>query len=86
MIPSAAPFWDPMPWASLLNNLFLVAGSVAFSLPLLPRVKKFFFEDSNDVLYIAGRAGSAVLCLGLLAAVTILLVDTTNNVFLYWRF
>ena len=86
MITSAAPFWDPITWASLLNNLFLVAGSVAFSLPLLPRVKKFFFEDSNDVLYIAGRAGSAVLCLGLLAAVTILLVDTTNNVFLYWRF
>ena len=41
---------------------------------------------NHSGLYIAGRVGSTVLCLGLLAVVSILLVDTTNNVFLYWRF
>ncbi len=86
MLTSGAPFFDPVTWSSLLNHLFLVAGSVVFSLPVLPRVKQFFLESGNSGLYIAGRVGSTVLCLGLLAVVSILLVDTTNNVFLYWRF
>ena len=81
-----APLWDAVSWSSLLHNLFLVAGSVVFSLPLLPKVKAFFLESPNDKLYIAGRAGSAAVCLGLLMIISILLVDSTNNVFLYWRF
>ena len=75
-----------MTWSSFLNTLFLLAGSIAFSLPLLPKVKHYFLESGSDGLYVAGRAGSAVLCLGLLVIVSILLVDSTNNVFLYWRF
>ncbi len=82
----AAPFFDPITWASFQNNLFLIAVSVACSLPLLPKIKSFFLESSQDSLYIAGRAGSLIACMGLLAIVSILLVDATNNVFLYWRF
>ena len=52
----------------------------------LPKVKSFFLESRSDQLYMAGRVGSVVLCLGVLAIVSILLVDSTNNVFLYWRF
>ncbi len=86
MFTNAAPFFDPITWASFLNNLFLVLGSVICSLPVLPKVKSFFLESRSDQLYMAGRVGSVVLCLGVLAIVSILLVDSTNNVFLYWRF
>lgn len=86
MLVNAAPLWDPITWNSFLNNLFLVCGSVVFSLPVLPKIKQFFLESPSDKLYIAGRVGSAAACLGLLAVVSILLVDNTNNVFLYWRF
>ncbi|RKJ39038.1 MBOAT family protein [Acutalibacter sp. 1XD8-33] len=86
MLANSAPFFDPITWSSLLNNLFLVAASIAFSLPILPKVKGFFLENSSAALYTAGRVGSAVACLGLLAVVSVLLVDSTNNVFLYWRF
>lgn len=82
----AAPLWDPIAWASLQNNLFLVLISIACSLPLLPLVKRFFLESESGALYAVGRVGSTVLCLGMLAVVSILLVDSTNNVFLYWRF
>ena len=85
-ITGAASFFDPITWASFQNNLFLIAVSVACSLPLLPKIKSFFLESSQDSLYIAGRAGSLIACMGLLAIVSILLVDATNNVFLYWRF
>ena len=85
-ITGAAPFFDPITWASFQNNVFLVAVSVLCSLPLLPRIKSFFLDSPSDSLYIAGRAGSLVACMGLLAIVSILLVDATNNVFLYWRF
>ncbi len=86
MLADGAPFFDPITWASLLNNLFLVAGAILFSLPVLPKVKAFFLESKSDSLYAVGRIGSALGCLGLLAVVSILLVDSTNNVFLYWRF
>lgn len=86
MLTSGAPLYDPITWASLLDNLFLVLGSAAFSLPLLPKVKRFFLESKSDGLYLAGRVGSAVVCLGILTVVSILLVDSTNNVFLYWNF
>ena len=53
---------------------------------MLFRSKSLFFDSQSDGLYALGRVGSAVACLGLLAVVSILLVDSTNNVFLYWRF
>ncbi len=86
MLTNGAPFFDPITWASLLNNLFLVIAALVCSMPVLPKIKSFFLEAQSDGLYALGRIGSAVACLGLLAAVSILLVDSTNNVFLYWRF
>lgn len=86
MLTNGAAFFDQVTWSSLLNHLFLILGSIVFSLPVLPKIKQFFLENGSSGLYIAGRVGSTALCLGLLAVVSILLVDTTNNVFLYWRF
>lgn len=86
MLINSAPLFDPITWASFLNNLFLVSGAIVFSLPVLPKIKAFFLESKSDGLYAAGRIGAVLGCLGLLAIVSILLVDSTNNVFLYWRF
>ncbi len=83
---NGAPFFDPVTWASFLNNMFLVGVSILCSLPLLPKLKSFFLESPQDGLYTVGRVGSVVACLGMLAVASILLVDSTNNVFLYWRF
>ena len=86
MLVNSAPLFDPITWASFLNNLFLVSGAIVFSLPVLPKIKAFFLESKSDGLYATGRIGAVLGCLGLLAIVSILLVDSTNNVFLYWRF
>lgn len=86
MAVNGAPLFDPITWASLLNNLFLVGAALVCSMPVLPKIKGFFLESGSDGVYALGRVGSAAACLGLLAAVSILLVDSTNNVFLYWRF
>ena len=86
MLTDGAPFFDPITWASLLNNIFLVLTALVVSMPVLPKIKSLFFDSQSDGLYALGRVGSAVACLGLLAVVSILLVDSTNNVFLYWRF
>ena len=81
-----APLFDPITWASFQNNLFLIAAAIICSLPVLPKVKSFFLDSGRDSLYITGRIGALAACMGLLAVVSVLLVDATNNVFLYWRF
>lgn len=82
----ASPLFDPITWASFQNNLFLIAAAIICSLPVLPKVKSFFLDSGRDSLYITGRIGALAACMGLLAVVSVLLVDATNNVFLYWRF
>lgn len=86
MLTNAAPFTDPMTWSSLRNNVFLIAAAILCSLPVLPKIKTYFFENKSDTVYTVGRVGSVAVCLALLLVVSILLVDATNNVFLYWRF
>ena len=53
---------------------------------MLPKIKSYFFENKSDAIYAVGRIGSVAICLGLLIVVSILLVDSTNNVFLYFQF
>ena len=86
MFTGGAAFWDEITWASFVHNMYLVLGSAIVSLPILPAVKRFFLESHSDRLYVAGRIASAAACVFLLMAVSMLLVDSTNNVFLYWRF
>ena len=86
MLTDGAAFWDEITWASFVHNMYLVLGSAIVSLPILPAVKRFFLESHSDRLYVAGRIASAAACVFLLMAVSMLLVDSTNNVFLYWRF
>lgn len=86
MIANGAPFTDPMTFSSFRNNLFLIAAAIIASLPVLPKLKSYFLESRNDAAYAIGRIGSVTICIGLLIVLSIMLVDATNNVFLYWRF
>lgn len=79
-------FADPLTWSSFLSNIVLIAVAIAISLPLLPKLKTFVLENSDERIYVGGRIAALVGCIILLVVLSILLVDATNNPFLYFRF
>lgn len=86
MIVNRVGFADVVTFSNFKSNLFLVLFAAVVSMPILPRIKSFFLENKNNTVYAIGRIGSVVCCLAILVVLSILLVDTTNNVFLYFRF
>ncbi len=86
MITGKGGFTDPITWAALVNNIFLVFAAVLFCFPLVPKVREWYVNSQDDAIFRIGKIGSMVLCLLLLICSSIMLVDTTNNPFLYWRF
>ncbi len=78
------PFMDIGTQTSFMNNIFLITAAVVFSTPLIPWLRAKL-QDSE-----AGRNAigvSTVVCNALiLAGGTLLLVNSTNNPFLYWQF
>ena len=79
-------FADIATWNSLLNNLFLIIFAVTVSMPVLKKVKYFFNEWGNNTVYTVGKGLGTLVCCYLLVMSSILLVDNTNNPFLYFRF
>ncbi len=79
-------FADPVTWSVCLKNLFLVLVAIVVSAPILQKIKSFFFEWGNNVVYTTGKMLATAGCLYLLIMSSILLVDSTNNPFLYFRF
>ena len=69
---------------SLFNNLFLILAAVICTFPLLELPKKLRekFPGSAPAISVAGT----VLTVALLAVSSILLVDSTTQPFLYYRF
>lgn len=67
-----------------MNNIFLFAAAVALSIPWLPKLKKFIMTQSAG-LAVTGTA-QTVCNIVLLAVSSIMLVNSTNNPFLYFRF
>ena len=86
MITHGNAFADTLTWNVFLKNIFLFIIAVAVSMPILPKIKQFFFEWGNNYVYTTGKVLGAVGCVYLLLMSSILLVDTTNNPFLYFRF
>ncbi|HHZ05560.1 MAG TPA: MBOAT family protein [Clostridiales bacterium] len=84
MITNGSAMFDTITWTSFLNNFFLFAASVMCCLPVLPKLKDFF--NSTNKRFATGQILSTVSCCGLLVICTILLVNATNNPFLYFRF
>ena len=86
MLTNGNAFTDLMTRNSLLNNLFLIIFAIVASMPLLPKIKYFFFEWGNNTVYAVGKVAGTVACCALLIICSILMVDNTNNPFLYFRF
>ena len=78
--------FDALTWSSFLNNLVLIAVAAVGSLPLFPKIKSYFLESRSETVYRLGRAGALAGSVVLLAVTSILLVNATNNPFLYFRF
>ena len=51
----------------------------------LVSAKTFFLENRSHKVYAIGRYGAMVCCAVMLVILSILLVDATNNPFLYFR-
>lgn len=79
-------FTDQFTWNVCLKNIFLVLFAMVVSTPILQHIKKFFFEWGNNVVYTTGKMLATAGCLYLLVISSVLLVDSTNNPFLYFRF
>ena len=86
MIAHGGAFADPVTWSACLKNIFLVLTAILVSMPILPKIKYFFFEWGNNTVYTTGKMLATAGCLYLLIMSSILLVDSTNNPFLYFRF
>ena len=86
MITNGNSFADIITWNSFLSNIFLIILAVIVSMPILPKLKYFFFSWGNNTVYTTGKIMGAVGCAYLMIMSSILLVDSTNNPFLYFRF
>lgn len=69
---------------TFVNNIFLFIAAIVFSTPVLKKLKEYCVKQYNHEL--AYRVASIVCSVGLLLVCTALLVDATNNPFLYFRF
>lgn len=67
-----------------MNNIFLFAAAIVLSIPWLPKLKKFIMAKSAG-LAVTGTA-QTICNIALLAVSSIMLVNSTNNPFLYFRF
>ncbi len=79
-------FADRATWTSLVNNLFLIAASVIFCMPVVPKVREWIVSREKPGHTELRRYLTLAVCVVLLVVSAIMLVDTTNNPFLYWRF
>ena len=77
-------FIDQVTQTSFMNNLFLIIAAVVFCLPVVPKLREFV-EKETASLAVTGTA--TVVCnISCLLVSSIMLVNATNNPFLYFRF
>lgn len=77
-------FIDEVTQASFMNNVFLIAAAVVFCMPIVPKLKAYI-EKKTSSLAITGTA-TIVANVACLLVSSIMLVNATNNPFLYFRF
>lgn len=77
-------FIDQVTQTSFMNNLFLIIAAAVFCLPIVPKLREFV-EKKTSSLAVTGTA--TVVCnIACLLVSSIMLVNATNNPFLYFRF
>lgn len=67
-----------------MGNIFLFIAAIVFAMPIIPKIREKAFEKPGSA-YIFQSAGVICNALVLLAS-SLLLVNNTNNPFLYFRF
>lgn len=77
-------FFDEAVKVSFMNNIFLVALAVLFCFPIIPKLKQL--GEKSEASYAVARSLQTVASTALLLISSIMLVDATNNPFLYFRF
>lgn len=78
------PLTDITVQTLFMNNIFLFAAAIVLSIPWLPKLKSFVLTKSAGPA-VTGAA-QTVCNIVLLAVSSIMLVNSTNNPFLYFRF
>ena len=86
MITEGNHFADIITWSSFTNNLFLIIAAVILCTPVRAKVYAFFRNSKKRWVFQTGKIAGMICCMALLTISAILLVDSTNNPFLYWRF
>ena len=76
-------FTDKISMQNMTANAWLFIVSVVLCMPVIPALKKKL-ESKN--LYLATSVGQTVLNVAVFALSSILLVNATNNPFIYWQF
>ena len=86
MITNGNAFVDQISWTSFINNIFLIIAAVILCTPVRQKIMDHFDNVKSLKTYERSKIISMIVCIVLLAICSILLVDSTNNPFLYWRF
>lgn len=77
-------FADPASKATILNSVFLIIFAAIASMPLLPKLKqKLYSLSCGETVAVSVTTVTNIV---LLALCIVMLTDSTNNVFLYFRF
>ncbi len=75
---------DTLAVTSMVNNCFLLVAAVIACFPVGALINKLFDKTNRTVA--VGQVLKTCYCLGILVISSLLLVDATNNPFLYFRF
>lgn len=67
-----------------MNNIFLLAAAVLFSMPIIPKVQKWLTDKLNAA--VLNNTIQIVCNVAILAVSSIMLVNATDHPFLYFRF
>ncbi len=77
-------FMDLSIQTTFMNNIFLFTAAVILSIPWVPKVKKLLLTKTSGGMIIG--TSQVVFNAAVLAVSSIMLVSSTNNPFLYFRF
>ena len=78
-------FTDTVVQTSFTNNLFLVAAGILFCCPVVPKLKELIEKKQANGCAVTGTL-RIISNVTMLTVCSIMLVNATNNPFLYWRF
>ncbi len=80
---SGNAFIDPMTKSTILNNIYLIVIAAVISFPILPKIKKWFYENEKKEAIAVCLTSVTNVVLFLLC---IVMLTDSNNPFLYFRF